>query len=165
MDLTADREREEAAEPEEEPQAPAEPQEGAGEEEDAGEGVTLTPGQQAIAKACNDRMTAALERMQEISKPGREYGIPEDAERNALTNAITNILVDTGLITLEDLFLRKMKALADIFEQCAASAAEHAASDTGMLGPDGEPLMAPAAAPKKVRREAERRARKAGKHE
>jgi hypothetical protein len=159
-DLTDERERDEAdqqAEPQAEPEADAQK----GEEGEEEQGVTMTPGQRAIAQACQDRIKASLERLQEISKPGREYGVPEDAERNALVNAISNILVDTGLITLEDLFLRKMKALAEIFEQVATSAEQHAASDTGLYGPDGEtPLMAAPEPPRKVRRENARRAKK-----
>jgi hypothetical protein len=120
VDLTAQRETDEALESP--PQAPQ---------------LHLTPEQVTFQEESRARMEAAVARLEKISRPGREYGVPPGAERDAVLNVIVAVMLERGILSREELHIRKGRALAEYTEQCAEDAEAHyAANHSDIWTPD-----------------------------
>jgi hypothetical protein len=92
-----------------------------------GEQIELSEEQRRTLDECQARQIAALERLEELSTPEAVFGVPEDVNRSALNNALAQIIVDAGLVTLADLAVKKELALSDLLEEIVQNATEHAA--------------------------------------
>lgn len=162
MDISQDREREEAeaAAAEGQPDASEETQEGA--IPGLPPGLELTPDQTAYEAESHARFEAAVEKLGELSRklpPDQQFGVPEDAPMNATLNLIVELLTERGICAPTEFILRKHRHLAMLAEQAVMHAGAIAEQQSSLVGADGAPLQrgAPPPPPNRAQRRHPRR--------
>lgn len=132
MDITGEREREQAAPPQQTAQAP-EPRQLTRDELDRAaisyrrgpslsDVLQFTPEQARYIEHADDIIQAGLRELDEMSTDKMRLGVPENIEQIALLNALFNIMVDKGVCTMAEVFIAKREAIAEQVVTCVEGA-------------------------------------------
>lgn len=138
MDITGDREREQRAQTAPQPErAPARSLTRA--ELDraiimrpAAPVLKFTHEQAGIIALTEHHIQEAMQTLDALSRAanlpdGASYGPPSDIERVALLNGIANLLIEKGILTMEEVFVAKREAIAEQIDAVVTQARSDAA--------------------------------------